>query len=172
MAHSSYVLWSSCRFALISTLARPAASRLLLHRLPGPTANTTRRSFAHHRPHPGTSTLFLSSHGPLVEPPPSHRRPPDHTRRPRQQFHYPEPHFVAPLTIHPAAPFDIERQAECQEPQDTNPCLHGLRCWPRTITMGQGSRPLPGQDRTHEGRSRHLLASRNPRKQPQTRAGQ
>jgi len=47
-----------------------------------------------------------------------------------------------------------------------------MRCWSGAVTMGQGTCTLTRQDRTHEGRSGHVLASRDLGEQPQTGARQ
>ena len=107
----------------------------------------------------GTNVTHTDN-GTVFDPSSSHsRRPTTYKGQHRPQSHYPQPDVLSPFANHPAAPFDIERQTGCSQPQDIDPCVHGMWCWPRTVAMGEGTSTGPGQDRAHEGRSGHLLAT-------------
>lgn len=85
----------------------------------------------------------------------------------RQQSGDPQPDFLAALA-HRAA--NSEHNASSQDwfagSEDIDACLHGMRCGTRAITMGESAHSDPGQNRSHEGCSRSILASRDSWKQP------
>ena len=70
-------------------------------------------------------------------------------------------HFFPPLAHYAANASLSEHQAVSACSKDPHPCLHGLWCWSRTLAMGQGTGHTSGQDPTHEGRRRSILAARD-----------
>lgn len=115
----------------------------------------------------------VTQHTRFVRPPPDWRSrwASGYARPGRQQLDHPQSDLFAALSDYPAHPLHLEYQTSAADPKDSDPRLYGMWCWKGTVTMGQGSSSSPGQDWPHEGRRWTVLAARDSRKQPASRAG-